>query len=71
MEQRRWECIRKAYELARSGRHADRATIEAALVPEYPEVREWLRGSIVAENLRQICELARAEQSRRTDSPYR
>jgi hypothetical protein len=58
--QRRTEFIRDAYELARSGRHKDDLTIEAALASKYPEAREWLNAWI-RDALRQLCELARKE----------
>jgi hypothetical protein len=63
MDQRRTQCIRRAYELARSGAHEHPASIEVALMPEFPEAQVWLRGSILRDNLRQVCELTRKEQS--------
>jgi hypothetical protein len=63
-DQRRTECIRKAYELARSGRHKDDLTIEAALAATYPEARRWLT-SWIRDALRQLCELERNEAGQR------
>jgi hypothetical protein len=67
MDQRRTQCIRRAYELARSGAHEHPASIEVALMPEFPEAREWLRGSILRDNLRQVCELSARNRAWRNE----
>jgi hypothetical protein len=56
--------MRKAYELAHSGKHSDCQTIETALLEEYPEAREWLDRSSVRDDLRQTCQRARGERSK-------
>jgi hypothetical protein len=65
-KQRRTDCIRKAYELARSGSHTDPLAIETALAPTFPDARECLGGSFLRDNLRQVCELAREERQKRS-----
>ena len=54
--------MRKAYELANSGRHVDHLTIEAALAAKYPETRDWLDRGSVRDDLRQMCQRALKER---------
>jgi hypothetical protein len=61
-EQRHAYVNRRAYELARSGRHLDHQTIEHALIAEgYPEARDLLDRAAMRDDLNQICATARAE----------
>ena len=51
---------RRAYELARSGRYADFASIERAIIDEgYDETVPWLEKPGVIEALDQICFVSR------------
>jgi hypothetical protein len=51
---------RRAYELARSGRYADFASIEQAIIDEgYDETVPWLERPGVIEALDQICFVSR------------
>lgn len=62
-DERRLTFLRHAYELARSGDFADQQAIEAVLTKDYPEAQEWLSNSFIRDGLRQMCKLARTEQS--------
>jgi hypothetical protein len=58
----------RAYELARSGRYADFASIERAIIDEgYDETVPWLERPGVIEALDQICFVSREIVARAAD----
>ena len=62
-QQRQEDALRRARELARSGKCRDYLDIERSLTSEgYPEARDWLDRQSLRDDLKTLCDQARKEQ---------